>query len=131
MKLDSEREVAWTNRVSQPWTDNTFGCEVFVNCAGPDLFISSLSWLDVAYLESRVFCLNVVQTCFGGQNTEKFDLFHYVVVRLEEWSTEERYIQGTPQSIIMANAAHAVPPVAINGSRTKTWSTGGVGGSLE
>ena len=50
---------------------------------------------------------------------------------IKENHTQNNYIPSMPQSVTMASAALAVPPVAISGSRRKTWSIGGEGGSFE
>ena len=85
------------------------------------------------HFEIRMFRLHVLQALLGGKDAEKFDLAHFGGPSASRSSAQQGRTPspGIPQSIIMANAAHAVPPVAISGSNTNTISTGGVCGSLE
>ena len=75
-------------------------------------------------------CLHIFEPNFRSQDTEQFDLVHYI---LDQFGPGKRNIciPGMPQSVIMCKAAVAVPPVAIRGSSTKTKSTGGDAGNFE
>lgn len=57
----------------------------------------------------------------------------YATYSEQLWSRRNQVtaIPGIPQSSSICNAAHAVPPVAMSGSRRNTVSTGTIDGSLE
>ena len=65
------------------------------------------------------------------QDTEQLDLVYWKMSRDQFNVPKGTSVLGIPQSVIMCNAAVAVPPVAIRGSGRKIMSTGGDGGSFE
>ena len=65
------------------------------------------------------------------QDTEQLDLVYWKMSRDQFNLPKETTVLGIPQSVIMCNAAVAVPPVAIRGSGRKIMSTGGDAGSFE
>lgn len=89
--------------------------------------------LQGTYLDARELSMHIFEPILRSQDTEQFDLAHWICDILYRFRPRERNvcIPGIPQSVIMFKAAVAVPPVAIRGSRTKTKSTGGDGGNFE
>lgn len=83
-----------------------------------------------AYLEIGVLRGNMIEAALGSEDTKKLNLLLCITDSVGD-RYEGRDKLGIPQSTIIESAAHAVPPVAIRGSRRYTISTGGLLGNLE
>jgi hypothetical protein len=83
------------------------------------------------HLDSRKFFRQMIEPLLRGQDTEKLDLVYWRMSRINAALQKGVNIRGIPQSVIMCNAAVAVPPVAIRGSSKKTKSIGGSAGNFE